>query len=189
MGSWIKCLCGGLIHTNLFTGTSVYRLIKDSDYDSLEEPIDVGKLSHLFFSLGIPVFRCHKCGRLAVEWDPANDPVFYLPEGKGETPTMGDESYKGHRETEPEDIAEAEETSTTRDDQDDDLSLKALEAIAEAEYAEMYDSRNHIGCYARAKEAFLDAITLACKMGREADAERLRRRLEHVKNVYRHQFT
>ncbi len=81
MGSWLECLCGSLIHTNLFTGTNIYQLIKDADYDALEDPVDRDKLSDLFFRRGITVYHCQKCGRLIVEWEDG-DPTFYLPEGK-----------------------------------------------------------------------------------------------------------
>jgi hypothetical protein len=67
--------------------------------------------------------------------------------------------------------------------------LAALEALAEAAYDEMYDSRYPTGAYARAKDPFRDAIVLAESLGRTADAARLEKRLEHVKNVFRHQFS
>jgi len=81
MGSWLECLCGGRIHTNLFTGTNIYRLIRDTDYDAIEDPVDRDKLSDLFFKKGIPVYRCEKCGRLIVEWEDG-EPTFYLPGGQ-----------------------------------------------------------------------------------------------------------
>jgi hypothetical protein len=87
MGSWIKCLCGNLIHTNFFTGTNIYKLIKDADYDAIEDPIDREKISVLFFNKGITVYHCESCSRLIVEWDDKGDITFYLPEGKrAETP-------------------------------------------------------------------------------------------------------
>jgi len=82
MGSWIECLCGTRLHTNLFTGTNVYRLINDSDYDTIEDLVDRDKLSDLFFNKGIPVYCCARCGRLVVEWPEQGGPSFYLPEGK-----------------------------------------------------------------------------------------------------------
>jgi hypothetical protein len=82
MGSWLECLCGGLIHTNFFTGTSIYKLIKDADYDAIEDPVDREKLSDLFFRKGVTVFRCESCGRLIVDWDDGNNPTYYLPEDK-----------------------------------------------------------------------------------------------------------
>jgi hypothetical protein len=82
MGSWIRCLCGSLIHINMFTGTNIYQLIKDSDYDAVDDPVDRDKLSDLFFKKGVPVYQCSTCGRLLVEWDPEGGPTFYLPEGK-----------------------------------------------------------------------------------------------------------
>jgi membrane protein DedA with SNARE-associated domain len=51
MGSWLECLCGRRIHTNFFTGTNIYKLIKDADYDALEDPVDRHKLSGLFFGM------------------------------------------------------------------------------------------------------------------------------------------
>ena len=71
---------------------------------------------------------------------------------------------------------------------DDDSRLKELEAIAEAAYDEMYESSHPIGEYARAKEALYDAIGLAKKIGRMDDVERLNKRLEHIQDVFMHQF-
>ena len=79
MGSWLDCPCGAKIHQNLFAGTGVFRLIRDSDYDAIEEPVDRSKMEDLFFKAGTPVFRCGRCGRLAVEWDPQKEVVFYTP--------------------------------------------------------------------------------------------------------------
>ncbi len=81
MGSWLECLCGGVIHTNFFTGTDIYKLIKDADYDAIEDPVDRGKLSDLFFGKGVTVYHCKRCGRLIVEWEDGG-PTFYLPESK-----------------------------------------------------------------------------------------------------------
>ncbi len=82
MGSWFECLCGARIHKNLFTGTNICKLVKDSDYDAIEDPVDRDKLADLFFHKGITVYRCSRCGRLAVEWEDSG-PTFYSPEGKG----------------------------------------------------------------------------------------------------------
>jgi hypothetical protein len=170
MGLWITCLCGALIHTNLFAGAPVYQLISDVDYDVLDDPIDRDKLEALFFKRGIPVYRCKACNRLVVQWDKESDYQFYAPEGKrAENPTT--------------------ESVATQADQDDDQRLKDLEAMAEAEYDEMYDARYPTGAYSRAKETFYAAIALAEKLGRQDEAERLKKRLQHVKEVFRHQFT
>jgi hypothetical protein len=169
MGSWIECFCGARIHTNLFSGTDIYRLIVDSDYDAVEDPVDRDKLADLFLNKGIPVYHCRSCGRLLVEWDDKGGPTVYLPEGKRvEVPIT--------------------ESTTAGNDRDDSQRLNELEAMAEAEYEEMYDARSPTGCYSRAKDAFHDAIALAAKMGRQADAERLEKRLQHVKEVFRRQF-
>ena len=97
MGSWIKCLCGYLIHTNLFAGENVFMLIKDSDYDSVEDPVDRDKLSDLFFRKGIPVYICSRCGRLLVDLGEERGPTFYQPEGK-RTETPGSRGEVPHQE-------------------------------------------------------------------------------------------
>ena len=91
----------------------------------------------------------------------------------------------------PKDAESAAELEPLEGDQpdDDDSRLKALEALAEEAYGEMYDTRYPTGCYSRAKEAFYDAITLADRLGRQEDVERLQKRLQHVKEVFRRQFT
>jgi hypothetical protein len=192
MGSWMKCMCGGLIHTNMFSGTSIYQLIKDADYDALEDPVDRDKLSDLFFRKGVTVYRCHSCGRLLVEWDDEGVPTFYLPEGKiAEIPEREAAALQGVQTCNdgPVEAEIAGEPEQPEGDQPDDPRLKELEALAEAAYDEMYDSRYPTGCYSRAKEAFYDAIGLAARLGRQKDVERLERRLQHVKDVFRSQFT
>ncbi len=193
MGSWIGCVCGGLVHTNMFTGTHIYQLIEDADYVAVEDTVDLDNLSDLFFKKGVTVYRCSSCGRLLVEWDDdKGGPTFYLPECKyaehsgAEAPALREYQNEGpgSRDTE---TAGAPETPES--DQPDDQRLKELEALAEAAYDEMYDSRSPTGCYSRAKEAFYDVITLATRLGRQKDVERLEKRLQHVKEVFRHQFT
>jgi hypothetical protein len=64
-----------------------------------------------------------------------------------------------------------------------------LEALAEKAYDEMYETRFPTGCYADLKDHFVDAIGVAERAGLTADAERLRKRLNHCKKVYRSQFS
>jgi hypothetical protein len=45
------------------------------------------------------------------------------------------------------------------------------------------------GCYSDAKEAFHDAIREARELGLEAEARALEARLEHIKAVFRSQFS
>ena len=68
MASWIRCRCGELVYTNLFSGADVYSLILDSDYDAVQRPADDDAFSRLFLS-GREVFRCKVCRRLIVYWD------------------------------------------------------------------------------------------------------------------------
>jgi hypothetical protein len=64
-----------------------------------------------------------------------------------------------------------------------------LEALAEKAYDDMYETRYPTGCYADLKDYFVDAIGVAERAGLTADAERLRKRLDHCKKVYRSQFS
>jgi hypothetical protein len=67
--------------------------------------------------------------------------------------------------------------------------VAALEALAEKAYDEMYETRFPVGCYSDLKEYFRSAIDLARETGLLDEAERLTKRLEHCKQVYRSQFT
>jgi hypothetical protein len=69
--------------------------------------------------------------------------------------------------------------------------LARCKQFAEKAYDDMYEAHSDSaarGCYSDAKEAFYDAIGLAEELGLPEEAEALRKRLEHVKAVFRSQF-
>ncbi|MBI5624602.1 MAG: hypothetical protein HY924_12555 [Elusimicrobia bacterium] len=66
--------------------------------------------------------------------------------------------------------------------------LEWLTKQAEKFYELMYDSTRPGFEFRESKEAFEDAITLAWKLGLGDEAERLTKRLAHVKAVYAKQF-
>ena len=73
---------------------------------------------------------------------------------------------------------------------DDELRTMAeLEALAEKAYDEMYETRFPAGLYSEMKDMFADAIGAARRAGRPDEVERLTKRLEHCKAVYRSQFS
>jgi hypothetical protein len=53
----------------------------------------------------------------------------------------------------------------------------------------MYETRFPTGCYSDLKEYFRSAISLAQEAGLTDEAERLSKRLEHCRQVFRSQFT
>ena len=61
--------------------------------------------------------------------------------------------------------------------------------LAEDAYTEMYDSLNPTARYSNAKEYYYDAISIARKLGRDAQATDLEKRLAHIKAVFRAQFS
>ena len=67
--------------------------------------------------------------------------------------------------------------------------IAELEALAEKAYDKMYEARFPIGCFADLKDYFSEAIGTAERAGLLDEANRLRRRLEHCKEVYRKQFS
>lgn len=70
--------------------------------------------------------------------------------------------------------------------------LDFFERQAEAAYGHMYDVASYSDAAARysdAKEALHSAIGLADAIGDKASAERLRRRLDQIKAVFRSQFS
>jgi len=69
--------------------------------------------------------------------------------------------------------------------------LRWLEDQAERSYSAMYEARSGSELAARysdVKEFLHDAIGLARRLGRVEEAERLSRRLNEVKTVFRRQF-
>jgi hypothetical protein len=70
--------------------------------------------------------------------------------------------------------------------------LEALKAEGEKNYDDLYETRSDYDatvCYSGAKEAYHDAISLAWQLGLGDEAETLRKRLEHIKAVFRSQFS
>ena len=67
--------------------------------------------------------------------------------------------------------------------------IAQCEARAEKAYDAMYETRYPAGEYSDLKDYFREAIDLARRAGLTAEVERLEKRLEHCKAVYRSQFT
>jgi hypothetical protein len=68
--------------------------------------------------------------------------------------------------------------------------LRASIAIGEKAYDQMYEARGSLsGLYSDAKEAFSNAIHLANELGLSQESQKLSKRLEHIKAVFRSQFT
>lgn len=73
---------------------------------------------------------------------------------------------------------------------DEELRQMAeLEALAEKAYDEMYETRFPAGLYSELKECFALALGAAERAGRPDEVARLRRRLDHCREVYRKQFS
>jgi DNA-binding SARP family transcriptional activator len=70
--------------------------------------------------------------------------------------------------------------------------LAACEKFGEEAYDAMYEEHSSSGAtgrYSNAKEAFYDAIRGAHELGMTEKVEALEKRLEHIKAVFRSQFT
>ena len=73
----------------------------------------------------------------------------------------------------------------------DRTELDRLEAVAEQAYGLIYDTppmRSAKDAYDDAQYAFRRAINEAGRLGLPDEAERLRRRRDHVEAVWNHQF-
>jgi hypothetical protein len=70
-------------------------------------------------------------------------------------------------------------------------SLRKCRALGEKYYDQMYESPRYgvTGLYSSAKDALYDAISVANELGMKEEAERLSKRLEHIKSVFRSQFS
>jgi len=70
--------------------------------------------------------------------------------------------------------------------------LVTCEKLGEGAYdamCEAHSSSHAMACYSEAKEAFHDAVRAAEELGRAEKVAALRARLEHIKAVYRSQFS
>jgi hypothetical protein len=68
--------------------------------------------------------------------------------------------------------------------------LRKCKSLGEKYYDQMYEaSHGATGLYSDAKDAFLDAISAANRLGLKEEASALEKRLEHVKAVFRSQFS
>jgi hypothetical protein len=69
-------------------------------------------------------------------------------------------------------------------------SLRKCASLGEKYYDQMYETRlGTTGLYSSVKDAFLDAISVAGQLGLKDRAEALDKRLEHIKAVFRTQFS
>jgi hypothetical protein len=84
-----------------------------------------------------------------------------------------------------------DEVPIHRSDQELKLNrLRKLKALGEKYYDRMYESgRNANRFYSNAKDAFYDAIGLANELALREESEALSKRLEHIKAVFRSQFS
>ena len=70
--------------------------------------------------------------------------------------------------------------------------LERLKKMGEKAYDDMYEAHSSsaaTGCYAYAKDFFYDAIGLARQLELKDEADALSKRLEHIKAVFRGQFS
>jgi hypothetical protein len=68
--------------------------------------------------------------------------------------------------------------------------LRQLIALGEKYYDQMYKGRRGANrCYSNAKDSFADASSLASELGMKEEADALSKRLEHIKAVFRSQFS
>ena len=121
---------------------------------------------------------------------------FILPEN--EAPHEGSEAFRTIRLTDDRVMwttlpLKASPTETAFHRTDAELrrdNLRRLKALGEKYYDQMYESRRGAtGCYSNAKDAYCDAIGLANELGMKEEAEALSKRLDHIKAVFRSQFT
>ena len=72
----------------------------------------------------------------------------------------------------------------------DPKTIEQFEQAAEAAYAAMYDAKPHNveDCYDDAQLCFAHALEAATLAGLTDEVERLKSRVEHIRNVYNGQF-
>jgi hypothetical protein len=121
---------------------------------------------------------------------------FLLPEA--ETPQSVPEPFRAVRLTEKRVMwtalpvkAAPSDPPARRSERDLKLDrLRQIKALGEKYYDQMYESRfGATGLYSSAKDAFYDAIGVANELGMKEEADALSKRLDHIKAVFRSQFS
>jgi len=83
MSSWIACKCGYRIGTGAFPNDHVGRIISESQYDEVVDPVDRRKLSVLFLS-GSVFISCPQCERVLIGRNGADEIEFFVKEAAPE---------------------------------------------------------------------------------------------------------
>jgi hypothetical protein len=121
---------------------------------------------------------------------------FLLPEA--ELPQSAPEPFRAIRLTEKRVMWTAlpvkgspSDSTVRRSERDLNLGrLRHTKALGEKYYDQMYEARyGATGLYSSAKDAFYDAISVARELGMNEEAEALSKRLDHIKAVFRSQFS
>jgi hypothetical protein len=121
---------------------------------------------------------------------------FILPQASA--PAGLDSAFRGVKATEGRAIMttmpmkfDPGETPVKRSDRELSLDrLRRLKALGEKYYDQMYETHLGLtGLYASAKDAFYDAISLANQLGMQEESRELGERLDHIKSVFRSQFS
>ena len=66
--------------------------------------------------------------------------------------------------------------------------MRKCAAFGENAYSEMYESRSPAGSYSDAKDCFAEAASLASELEIPEEELQFRKRLQHIKDVFRSQF-
>ena len=68
-------------------------------------------------------------------------------------------------------------------------AYEKFERLGEKAYSEMYETSFPAGCWSEVKDCFAAAIASAKAEGLTEEVKRLEARLEHIRAVYRSQFS
>lgn len=66
--------------------------------------------------------------------------------------------------------------------------MRRCAEFGENAYSEMYETRSPAGSYSDAKDSFAEAARLAAELELPQEELAFRKRLDHIKNVFRSQF-
>jgi hypothetical protein len=82
MGSWIRCRCDELIHTNLFCGTGISLEVTENFLDQARESQSAEDLVSEIIRTSKKILTCKNCGRMAILHEDKNmyEIKFFSPE-------------------------------------------------------------------------------------------------------------
>ena len=73
MGSWVRCKCDALVHTNLFCGTGLSLVASEDTLDISDPEMPAEQLISKIIAESEKLLKCESCGRIMLLRESRNE--------------------------------------------------------------------------------------------------------------------